>query len=273
MDNPRRSADAPTAASGPALTELMRQELAAGAAALDITLEEEALVKFDRYLAELLAWNGRHNLTAIREPGAIVRRHFLDSLTCVKGYNFHTGRPVIDVGTGAGFPGLPLKIMFPELRLSLLDSSIKKVEFLKHLCQALGLSDVDIAHGRAEELGHVGSYRSGFHLCLARSLASLPVLAELCLPFVAEGGYFLAQKNRDLGDEWVEGARAIAMLGGGEPEVIEVPSPGEEPPRALIRVRKEDHTPSAYPRRPGIPEKRPLGKEDARGQRKHNKFG
>ena len=262
---------APGGESG--LTSRGRAVLTERAASLGITLDDAAVERFSRYLSELIAWNKTRNLTAIRDPAEIVTRHFLDALTCVRGYDFSINRPVIDVGAGAGFPGLPLKIAFPNLQLSLLDASIKKVEFLKHVCHVMGLNDVDVAHGRAEEFGHVGSYRQRFYLCVTRGLAGLPVLAELCLPFVTIGGYLLAQKNLALGEEWEDGLRAIPALGGGAPEMIEVTPPGGTVTRALIRIRKETGTPSAYPRRPGVPARRPLGKLGEEGQRKHNKYG
>src|SRR5438067_995448 len=130
----------------------MREELLQGAERLGISLNDAAVERFEIYLRELLAWNQKHNLTAIREPQEVVSRHFLDSLTCMDGYDFRTGRPILDVGTGAGFPGLPLKIAFPDLTLSLLDSSIKKIQFLQHLLPLLGFKDVDLVHARAEEM-------------------------------------------------------------------------------------------------------------------------
>jgi 16S rRNA (guanine527-N7)-methyltransferase len=259
-----------TAAGG--LTEPLQEVLVSGAAEMGIDLGEQAVGRFDRFLSELLVWNNTRNLTAIRDPAEIVTKHFLDSLTCVAGYDFQTGRPILDVGTGAGFPGIPLKIAFPALRLSVLDSSIKKVEFLNHLAPLLGFRDIDVLHGRAELYGHVGSARSHFHLVVTRAVAPLPVLAELCLPFVVLGGYFLAQKNRDLGTELEDGQRAFGLLGGSEAEVIPVRVPHTELERSLIRVRKEAPTASAYPRRPGQPAARPLHLAPVTTKRRRRKF-
>ena len=252
------------------LPEQLRAFLKQGAEELSIALDDEALGRFDIYLRELLIWNKKHNLTAIREPSEIVARHFLDSLTCTQGYDFTIARQIIDVGAGAGFPGLPLKIAFPSLQITLLDSSIKKVEFLTHLCPLLGFPDVDVVHCRAEEFGHVGSYRQRFYLAVARAVAPLPVLAEFCLPFVTVGGYFLAQKNLELGEELTEATKAFTALGGGDPVTIPVTVPGTDLQRSLIRVRKESPTPSRYPRRPGIPAKRPIG--TAAAERMHPKY-
>ena len=235
-----------------------------GAGSLGISLDERALERFDIYLRVLLEWNQKHNLTAIRDRDEIVTRHFLDALTCVRAYDFTTRRPVLDVATGAGFPGLPLKIAFPDLDLSLLDSSIKKVEFLGHLCPLLGWTEVDIAHGRAEMFAHVGSYRQKFHLVLCRGLAALPSLTEMCLPFVTVGGYLLAQKGPDVDPEIAAAAEGVQILGGGEIERIDVGVPGTKIQHTLIRIRKEESTPSRYPRRPGMPVKRPMGTTSGR---------
>lgn len=252
------------------LTLPLRSTLLAGAESLSLPLDERAIERFSIYLRELLTWNQKHNLTAIRDPAEVITRHFLDSLTCTAAFDFTTPRPVMDVGAGAGFPGLPLKIAFPTLSLTLLDSSVKKIEFLQHLCPLLGFMDVNFVHARAEEFGHVGSYRHKFAAVVSRAVAPLPTLLELCMPFVTIGGVFIAQKNRDLGDELVQGSEVVSVLGGGEFHQIEVTTPGTDLERSLIVVRKEEPTPSAYPRRPGIPAKRPL--TAAGGKRTHPKY-
>ena len=253
------------------MTDHLRSVLQEGSESLGVILDSTALDRFSLFLEQLLQWNQKHNLTAIRDPEEVVTRHFLDSLTCVKGFDFSTGKPVIDVGTGAGFPGIPLKIAFPDLPLTLLEASGKKVEFLQHLAPILGYGDLDIAHARAEDFGHVRTYRGKFQLCVSRAVAALPTLAEFCLPFVAQGGYFIAQKNADLGDELEQGREASLALGGGEVEVIPVTVPGTDLQRALIRIRKENRTLSPYPRRPGVPGKRPLGVPGT-GERPHPKY-
>jgi len=250
--------------------EPLRDSLVAGAASLGVPLDDRAVERFEIYLRELVGWNQQHNLTAIRTPGEIITRHFLDSLSCVAAYDFTAGRPIIDIGAGAGFPGLPLKIAFPDLELVLIDASIKKVEFLRHLCPLLGFTQMDIVHVRAEELAHAGAYRQRFHLALARAVAPLAVLAEYCLPFVTVGGYFIAQKNSGIDAEIAEAAPAIETLGGGRLDQIAVAVPGDPTPRALIRIRKENPTPSSYPRRPGMPAKRPLSASSRR--RTHPKY-
>ncbi len=263
--------DSPAASAvRPLLTPALRSTLLAGAETLQLSLDERAVERFTLYLQELLSWNQKHNLTAIRDPAEVITRHFLDSLTCTLAFDFTSVRPVMDVGAGAGFPGLPLKIAFPSLSLTLLDSSVKKIEFLQHLCPLLGFMDVNFVHARAEEFGHVGSYRGKFAAVLSRAVAPLPTLLELCMPFVSLGGVFIAQKNRDLGEELTSGAEVAPVLGGGELEQIEVTTPETDLERSLIVVRKEESTPSAYPRRPGIPAKRPL--TAAGGRRTHPKY-
>lgn len=232
------------------------------AAELGVPLTPRQLAAFERYRHELLAWNERVNLTSITEPDEVERRHFVDSLTCLLGLNdLLEERPaatLIDIGTGGGFPGLPLKIARPEIQLTLLDSVRKKTEFLEYLVCALGLRDVTIVTARAEELGQHPQYRERYDAAVSRALAELPVLLELCLPFVRVGGRLVAPRRGDLLAQQAEAERAARELGG----VFRAPIPVDLGPGytgyGLVVVDKVAPTPPRYPRRPGIPAKRPL---------------
>lgn len=242
--------------------------LQVGALKLGIDLTAGQLSAFETYYAELVAWNKVHHLTAITSYQGVQVKHFLDSLTCVQGLvppapSVPTLRPqfppwrVLDVGSGAGFPGLPLKICFPQFRLTLLESTGKKTAFLNHVVQRLGLTEVSVVTGRAEELAHRSAFREAFDVVLARAVAELAVLAEFCLPFCAVGGTFIAQKKAGIDDEIRAALAALAALGGFLRGQIPVVLPGTEP-RQLVVVDKVKATPDLYPRRTGVPAKKPL---------------
>jgi 16S rRNA (guanine527-N7)-methyltransferase len=214
------------------------------------------LAAFQTYADELEVWNVRANLTAIVEPGAVQIKHFLDSLTCLLAVPALEGLQVIDVGSGAGFPGLPLKIVRPDLHMTLLESVGKKADFLRHIVARLGLSDVTILHGRAEDFG-AAAQREHYDVALARAVAELRVLAELTLPLCRVGGLVIAQKRAGIEEEIANAAPAIAILGGALRTRISVDLPDVEP-RQLLVLDKLSPTPARYPRRPGMPEKRPL---------------
>ncbi|MBI3743053.1 MAG: 16S rRNA (guanine(527)-N(7))-methyltransferase RsmG [Chloroflexi bacterium] len=236
------------------------QRLADGARALGITLSPQQLDAFRLYRDELLEWNQRFNLTAITDPLEVETKHFLDSLTLVPavpdGLGAHS--PLVDVGAGAGFPGLVIKIACPDLSLTLIEATGKKARFLEHIVARLSLRDVHIVARRAEEAAHDPSLREAFHLVAARALAPMPVLAELTLPFCAVGGLVVAHKRGDISEELRQAERAIRTLGGRLREVKPVAVPGLEDERSLVVLEKIAPTPAAYPRRPGIPTKRPL---------------
>ena len=237
------------------------ERLNVGAIKLGLRLNPRQLKQFSIYYQELLDWNKRVNLTTITGYEDVQIKHFLDSLTVtlawqqpIAGMDFH----LIDVGTGAGLPGIPLKILLPEIKLVLLDSTAKKAAFLHHLTDKLKLDNVDIIVGRAEEIAHQTQYREKFNLVLSRAVASLPTLVELTLPFCAVGGVVIAQKKGKTGPEINQASRAINLLGGSLREVkrVDLEELGGE--RQLIIIDKVLPTLQQYPRRPGIPSKRPL---------------
>ncbi len=245
-------------------------KLVTGARKLGVRLTPAQLAAFDCYRRELQEWNTRINLTAIDDDEGIQIRHFLDSLSCLLAFRQaqDPGRPpskpsqrelgVIDVGAGAGFPGLPLKIVCPGLRLTLLEATGKKVRFLEHLRDRLRLQDVLVVHGRAEELGHDPAHRERYDWALARAVAEMPILAEYLLPLVRVGGHCLAQKGENAPAE-VRGAEtALTLCGGRLARMLPIELHGLAETRYLVLVDKVAPTPAKYPRRPGMPAKRPI---------------
>jgi 16S rRNA (guanine527-N7)-methyltransferase len=226
----------------------------------DLTLTDEQVNAYTLYARELAVWNERFSLTSIRDPTEVRQKHFLDSLSCVLALR---GRPlgrVVDVGTGAGFPGLPLKVLFPEMKLTLVESVEKKTRFLSHIVRELKLDGVEIVIGRAERMGQDTVHRERYDWALARAVASLPVLMEYLLPLVKLGGRALVQKGESAGQELEEAGQAIEVLGGRLEMLIPVEIPGIEEQRHLVVIEKVAPTPQKYPRREGIPAKRPIGK-------------
>jgi 16S rRNA (guanine527-N7)-methyltransferase len=232
--------------------------LVQAAAAYGLQLGSQQADQFARYQALLLAWNTRVNLTAITEPRQIQTRHFLDALTCATETGDLNGRALIDVGAGAGFPGLPLKILYPQLKLTLVESVGKKTVFLQAVVEALGLTAVSIITARAEELGQQAAHREQYDWAVARAVAELRVLAEYLLPLCRVGGHMLAQKGAHAPAEVTAAANALSLLGGGAPRLAAVDLPGHAQPHYLVVVPKARPTPARYPRRVGMPAKRPL---------------
>ncbi|MFQ6015345.1 MAG: 16S rRNA (guanine(527)-N(7))-methyltransferase RsmG [Anaerolineae bacterium] len=233
--------------------------LLCGAQHLGLKLDNHQLQAFQVYYEELMAWNRRLNLTKITEYEEVQVRHFLDSLTCLLVLQNH--RPtakIVDVGTGAGFPGLPIKIALPEARLTLLEATRKKAGFLEHLVERLGLAEVRVVWARAEEAGHDPAHRERYDVALARAVSELAVLAEYALPFCQVGGLFVAQKGAEVAQEIEAAQGAITTLGGHLQRVKRVKLPGLDQPRSLVVIEKRASTPEKYPRRPGLPAKRPL---------------
>lgn len=234
------------------------QLLQSAAKPFGISLTDHQLQQFGRYQALLIEWNQRLNLTRIIEPYDIVIRHFLDSLTCATVMGKMEEHRVIDVGTGAGFPGLPLKILYPEIELTLVDSVTKKTTFLAAVVEALDLKAVTISDGRAEEIGQDANHREQYDWVVARSVAEMRILAEYLLPLCRVGGHLLAQKGENAPAEIKSAYQAIRILGGGQVQMHEVRLPDHELIHHLVVVPKERPTPKKYPRRPGLPSKRPL---------------
>ncbi len=237
------------------------EKLITGINKLGLHIDPGQLEQFDIYYRELLDWNKRANLTAITDYEDVQTKHFLDSLTVTLAWPqplMDTGLRLIDVGTGAGIPGIPLKIMLPNIELVLLESTTKKADFLHHVENKITLDNVEIVVGRAEDVAHLSEYREKFDIVLSRAVASLPALVELTLPFCIIGGSFIAQKKGDINQEISSAARAIDMLGGNLREVknIDLEEFGDE--RQLIVIDKVSPTPEKYPRRAGMPKKRPI---------------
>lgn len=232
------------------------QLLAATCAAWGFPLNPRQLAQFQLYADELAAWNAHTNLTAITDREGVYVRHFLDSLALAS----HWGRPpdnLVDLGTGAGFPGLPLKILRPELALTLVDSVGKKTAFLSHVAERLGLAGVRVITGRAEELGRQKAEREAYALVTARAVADLRVLVEYGLPLVRVGGRFLAPKGAAAASSLAAAGRAIKLLGGRLDTVVPVSLPGVEP-RAIVLIDKVAPTEQRYPRPVGVPSRKPL---------------
>lgn len=236
----------------------MDQFLVAEAAKWGVALTAEQLAQFAQYQALLLDWNGRMNLTRITDPAEIQERHFLDALSCAPVMGALERQTVVDMGTGAGFPGLPLKILFPHLRLTLVDSVAKKTQFLTAVVEALRLPDVTVLTGRAEEMGQHKAHRQQYDWAVARSVAEMRVLAEYLLPLVRVGGRMLAQKGSNAPEETAVAQAAIHRLGGGPAQLTAVQLPTHTQQHYLVVVPKERPTPTGYPRRVGLPSKRPI---------------
>lgn len=224
----------------------------------NIQLSEKQLQQFDRYFSLLVEWNQKINLTAITEHDEVYLKHFYDSLVPLWWVEIPEAAKVVDVGAGAGFPSIPIKIIRPDIQLTIIDSLNKRINFLNELVADLGLTGVEAVHARAEEAGQDQAYRGQYDLATARAVASLNILVELCLPFVKKGGHFIALKGQDAHNELIEAKRAISLLGGKFEEEFHETLPQEESYRAIIDIRKTLDTPNKYPRRPGKPNKQPL---------------
>jgi 16S rRNA (guanine527-N7)-methyltransferase len=214
-----------------------------------------ALMTYER---ELLAWNEKFNLTAIRDAEGIRTKHFLDSFSCVQVWKENPPRRLIDIGTGAGIPGIPLKILYPSMQMTLVESVGKKANFCRHMVEILKLETTEVITARAEDVGQMPTHREYYDLAVARAVANLPVLAEYLLPLVQIGGVMLAQKGQSGPVETHKAEKALRILGGCTRQLLPVILPGVADERFLVVVDKVAATPPQYPRKPGIPSKKPL---------------
>lgn len=236
--------------------EVFKEELIKKSKKLEIDLKNNQIENFYKYMNTLIEWNEKINLTAITEPKEIILKHFVDSLTISKYIN--SGAKVIDVGTGAGFPGIPLKIIRDDIEVLLLDSLNKRIKFLNEIIEKLELKNIKTIHSRVEEIGRDKSFREMFDVATSRAVANMSILSEYLLPLIREKGFAICMKGSDFGDELKSGEKAIKILGGKIKTIKEFYLPESEIKRGLIILEKEKITPNKYPRKPGIPTKEPL---------------
>lgn len=236
-----------------------RKLLVDGANELGIALTETQVEQFMTYKALLLEWNEKMNLTAITDDFEVITKHFLDCLTVVNALEMKNVKNMIDIGTGAGFPGMVIKIAFPHIQVSLVDALKKRLTFLETVINELGLTKIEVVHSRAEDLGKKVDYREGFDICASRAVANLAVLGEYTLPFVKKGGYLIALKGQKLDEELEVGEKAIAILGGELEAVVDATVPHTDLNHKIAKIKKIKETPKKYPRKSGEPTKAPLG--------------
>ena len=226
--------------------------------ALGVTLSDEQIQQFLKYYEMLVEWNEVMNLTAITEYDEVMKKHFVDSISLCKAYDVTQNKTVIDVGTGAGFPGLALKIACPDLQVTLLDSLNKRINFLNEVIAALELTGVETIHGRAEDFAKPGKCREKYDLCVSRAVSNLATLSEYCLPYVKTGGTFISYKSGTVQEEAEEAEKAINILGGQVKDITYFKLPDSEIDRSLVIINKKKSTPGKYPRKAGTPLKEPL---------------
>ena len=224
----------------------------------NINLSEKQVEQFQIYYEYLIEINQVMNLTAITQKDEVIMKHFLDSLSITQLIDFSQTENVIDVGTGAGFPGIPLKIAFPHLQVTLMDSLNKRVKFLNEIGEKIGIKNMVAIHSRAEELGKNKEYREKYDLCVSRAVANLSTLSEYCIPFVKIGGYFVSYKGNHISQECREASGAIEQLGGKIEKQLEFYLPESDIERTFIKIKKIKQTPNKYPRKAGMPAKEPL---------------
>ena len=229
-----------------------------GCAQLDISLDDIQKKQFTDFYEFLVEKNKVMNLTGITDFQEVLVKHFLDSLSCVKALDMKKIKSIIDVGTGAGFPGVPLKIAFPHLEACLLDSLKKRVNFLEETFRLLDLEDIKAVHGRAEEYARNKDYRESFDLCVSRAVSNLATLAEYCLPYVKKGGYFISYKSGAVKEEARQAEKAVKVLGGKIKDIIYFSLPDSEIQRSLVVIEKISRCPGRYPRKAGTPQKEPI---------------
>lgn len=225
---------------------------------LSIVLNDKQIQQFEQYYNILVEWNKVMNLTAIKEYEEVVEKHFLDSLTIVNAIHVKKIETLIDVGTGAGFPGIPLKIAFPHLKVTLLDSLNKRIKFLNEVINLLELNDIKAIHGRAEDYAKQAEYREQYDICVSRAVANLATLSEYCLPYVKVDGLFVPYKSGEIDEELKSSEKAVSILGGKVEEVVKFQLPGTDIGRSFVKIHKIKETKKKYPRKAGMPTKEPL---------------
>lgn len=221
-------------------------------------LLDQQMNQFNDFYEMLVEKNKVMNLTAITEYDEVVLKHFIDSIVIYKRISEDNVESIMDVGTGAGFPGIPLKILFPEIRLTLLDSLNKRILFLNEVIHNLGLENIECIHGRAEDIGHLPEYREQYDLTVSRAVANLSSLSEYCIPFVRVGGKFISYKSGNIDDELNDAKTAIHLLGSGIEDVEKYTLPDSDMQRSIVIIRKEKKLSNKYPRKAGMPAKQPL---------------
>lgn len=225
---------------------------------LSIVLNDKQIQQFEQYYNILVEWNKVMNLTAITEYEEVVEKHFLDSLTIVNAIQMEKIETLIDVGTGAGFPGIPLKIAFPHLKVMLLDSLNKRIKFLNEVIDLLEINDIKAIHGRAEDYAKQIEYREQYDICVSRAVANLATLSEYCLPYVKVDGLFVPYKSGEIDEELKSSEKAVSILGGKVEEVVKFQLPGTDIGRSFVKIHKIKETKKKYPRKAGMPTKEPL---------------
>lgn len=234
------------------------ERLQSKAEQLGIRLSEQQLEQFQCYYERLIEKNKVMNLTAITEYEEVVDKHFVDSILLGSVKELSGKKRVIDVGTGAGFPGIPLKIVYPELEITLLDSLNKRVKFLDEVIEELGLTGIQAVHSRAEDLAQDAAHRQKYDICVSRAVANLSTLSEYCIPFVKQGGYFISYKSTQIEEELKQAKKAVQVLGGTLEQVETVQIPGTTIERQFVMIRKTGTTPKKFPRKAGTASKTPI---------------
>jgi len=224
----------------------------------DIELTQTMEQQFHDYYKLLITWNEKMNLTAITDYDLVVTKHFIDSLSLIEAVDLNTRNTMIDIGTGAGFPGIPLKIVFPHLKVTLLDSLSKRIQYLKQVIEELSLFDIEALHGRAEDYAKEAQYREQYDICVSRAVANISTLSEYCMPYIRVGGIFTPHKSGIIEDELEKGMKAIKILGGYLYNTKYFELDNTEIKRSIIVIKKIENTNAKYPRKAPLPSKKPL---------------
>jgi len=225
---------------------------------LGIAASEETLSKFKEYMERVLSWNEKVNLTTITEETDFIKKHLIDSILCIGFVEIRNAESIIDIGTGAGFPGVPLALVFPNKQFLLLDSTGKKIKILRDITEKLEIKNIKLIHARAEDLAHREEHREKYDACVSRAVANLSILSEYCLPFVKTGGSFVSYKGPDAEEEVKAAETAVKTLGGELAGIRKIELDGFDLDHSFVVIKKINNTPDKYPRKAGIPEREPL---------------